>query len=245
MARIRNINEKFGDALDFGSVEEMAQCIADCGYSLPEDGLVDGRDYEHVVDITPVEDRAALLCIYDKQCNPQPVYVYLDEDGHMYADYDHDIGGGVPTDIWYGCTQRYGIPILHAAGANALMERIRPLANRVFAGLSVEWSGSDWIGHMDDDASAADDEIRRICIDDIPSDAYLQWQCCGDYIAAALRRTDTSVEIDGVCTITAETTDEEIAEIAKKIESAADDDVGLYLLDTVECLTAERDSLEG
>jgi hypothetical protein len=43
---IKNINEKFGDPVEFESVEEMAQAIRDCGYDLPADGLVEGRDYE-------------------------------------------------------------------------------------------------------------------------------------------------------------------------------------------------------
>ena len=43
---IVNINEFFGDSAQFSNAAEMAQCILDCGYDLPEDGLKEGRDYE-------------------------------------------------------------------------------------------------------------------------------------------------------------------------------------------------------
>lgn len=49
----RNINENFGDPIEFETLAEMAQAIRDCGYELPEDGLQEGRDYEIIDNITP------------------------------------------------------------------------------------------------------------------------------------------------------------------------------------------------
>jgi hypothetical protein len=49
MDKIRNINEAFGESVEFDSVNEMIQAIYNCGYELPEDGLVEGRDYEQVL----------------------------------------------------------------------------------------------------------------------------------------------------------------------------------------------------
>jgi len=52
---IRNINERFGEAVEFEAVDEMAQAIRELdrlnpgeGYAVPEDGLVEGRDYEEI-----------------------------------------------------------------------------------------------------------------------------------------------------------------------------------------------------
>jgi len=42
----KNINEKFGDEIEFDTVEEMAAAIMACGYELPSDGLKENRDYE-------------------------------------------------------------------------------------------------------------------------------------------------------------------------------------------------------
>ena len=44
---IKNINENFGDPILFDTVEEMVAELEKLGY-MPEDGLVEGRDYETV-----------------------------------------------------------------------------------------------------------------------------------------------------------------------------------------------------
>lgn len=46
--KVQNINSAFGDAVCFDNVDEMAEAIKDCGYELPADGLVEGRDYREV-----------------------------------------------------------------------------------------------------------------------------------------------------------------------------------------------------
>lgn len=46
---IRNINDAYGDAVEFETVEEMKQAIEEMGYTIPEDGLKESRDYE-VID---------------------------------------------------------------------------------------------------------------------------------------------------------------------------------------------------
>jgi hypothetical protein len=43
---IVNINEAFGDSVEFDTVQEMAECIQLSGYDLPFDGLREGRDYQ-------------------------------------------------------------------------------------------------------------------------------------------------------------------------------------------------------
>jgi hypothetical protein len=45
---IVNVNENFGDAVEFNSVKEMEQAIIACGYKIPEDGLKEGSDYQDV-----------------------------------------------------------------------------------------------------------------------------------------------------------------------------------------------------
>lgn len=45
---IRNVNPAYGDAVVMRSPAEMARLIQKCGYSLPDDGLKEGRDYEEL-----------------------------------------------------------------------------------------------------------------------------------------------------------------------------------------------------
>ena len=43
---IININNNYGDCVEFDSVEEMEHAISYSGYTIPEDGLKEGVDYE-------------------------------------------------------------------------------------------------------------------------------------------------------------------------------------------------------
>lgn len=43
---IRNISEKWGDAISFDTVEDMETTIEACGYDVPDEGLQQGIDYE-------------------------------------------------------------------------------------------------------------------------------------------------------------------------------------------------------
>lgn len=52
---IRNINSDFGDTVTFSSVEEMAAAVISRGYELPDDGLVEGRDYSYLADEVVLE----------------------------------------------------------------------------------------------------------------------------------------------------------------------------------------------
>jgi len=44
---VKNINENLGDPVVFDTVEDMAAELENLGY-LPDDGLIEGRDYEVV-----------------------------------------------------------------------------------------------------------------------------------------------------------------------------------------------------
>jgi hypothetical protein len=46
--KIRNINEKYGDPIVFACENEMEEAVKASGYEVPEEGLVEGRDYEYV-----------------------------------------------------------------------------------------------------------------------------------------------------------------------------------------------------
>lgn len=45
---IRNINDRFGEAVEFASVEEMAAELREMGYQSEDGELREGRDYEVV-----------------------------------------------------------------------------------------------------------------------------------------------------------------------------------------------------
>lgn len=103
------------------------------------------------------------------QYQPQPAYVYLDEDGNVHADYCGIIGAGQPMDVWNGRTLRWSVnPEVNGDHLAELLEsdEVRALLERVHAGHSVEWDGSNYVGRLTDDARDASDELERIFEDE-------------------------------------------------------------------------------
>lgn len=122
------------------------------------------------------------------QYQPQPAYVYLDEDGNVHADYCGIIGAGQPMDVWHGRTRRWSVnPEVNGDQLAELLEsdKVRALLERVHAGLSIEWNGSNYVGRLTDDARDASDELERIFEDETRAvDGGGVWRA-GDWIDAA------------------------------------------------------------
>lgn len=207
-------------------------------------------DDDSPVSIAEVGGVAELYRRYDGQTSPQPCYIELDcGAGSMTADYDHEIGGGVPFSVFHGRTLRWRIPCLRAAAANALMDRLRPLAERVVAGYSTEWDGSNNVGRITGDAQDAHDEIYRICedrmkaadedelvsvwnayswltadganpIEEVAEDLGIKADSTDDDLAAAAEKAVSDARADGVDVL--EDIDEAVERIRDKIAEAAE-----------------------
>lgn len=89
--KIRNINENYGDVVEFSSVEEMATTIRACGYDLPEDGLKEDRDYE-VIDTAIIREVLDDARIYEGLDYADARIVGADEFEKL-------------TEYWAGCHQ--------------------------------------------------------------------------------------------------------------------------------------------
>ncbi len=48
--KILNINEKFGDPVEFNSLKEMEDSVRTCGYPIPKTGLQENIDYIDIDD---------------------------------------------------------------------------------------------------------------------------------------------------------------------------------------------------
>lgn len=81
---IRNINPEFGSTdatVTFADVGEMSSAILACGYAIPEDGLVEGRDYE------TVSESIQATVIFD---NGGGTTVQLTNGAHKWSHYYDD-----------------------------------------------------------------------------------------------------------------------------------------------------------
>lgn len=112
---------------------------------------------------------APLYRRFSGRYQPQPAYVTLDKDGNVRANYCGLIGAGQPMDVWLGLTRRWGVnPEVNGDQIADLLEsgRVRALLERVHAGHSVEWDGSNYVGRLTDDARRASDTLWLIFKDE-------------------------------------------------------------------------------
>lgn len=108
--------------------------------------------------------RAPLYHRYDREINPQPAFVLLSEEGEVSADWNGEIGNGIPATVWHGRDLRFPVsPFASGSDLADFLERFdrgRVLLERIHEGHSVEWDGSNYVGHLDDDAQAAREELE-------------------------------------------------------------------------------------
>lgn len=123
------------------------------------------------VRIIECTEPAELYRHYDGQSEPQDVYIELDTQNEtLSATYNAEIGNAIPFTVHHGLDRRYGIPILTAEAVNRIMHEIAPLADRIIAGTTVEWDGSNNVAILNEDAQAAEEEIEKLL--GLPSQEY-------------------------------------------------------------------------
>jgi hypothetical protein len=183
-----------------------------------------------VVKIIEVEDKLALYCHYRGQTNVQPCFIELDlEDGKLSADYDGEIGGAVPFNVWHRRALRWEVPLMTADAVNGLMEAILPLAQRIFDGAEIEWDGSNLVGVYDADADAAIEEIERICA---TAESDLEVWEASEWLGAAEDELGVTADMD----------DDALDDLAEEIWDNALDE-GILLEDTLDYLRRVRNAL--
>lgn len=130
---------------------------------------------------------APLYRRFSGQYQPQPAYVSLDKDGNVRADYCGIIGAGQPMDVWLGLTRRWSVnPEANGDQIADLLESdtVRALLERVRAGFSIEWDGSNYVGRSTDDARDASDALELIFKDETRTVDGGVWRA-GDWIDPA------------------------------------------------------------
>jgi hypothetical protein len=169
---------------------------------------------------------------YQGQHQSQNAHVWFDtRSGKLFAAASAEIGNGVPFDVYHGLTLRWSIPALTESAANALLEDIAPLAQRIYDDSSEEWDGHNHVGRLGDDAAAARDEIEAMCDTKQwdEGDIIEHWDA-SEWYAPINAATELG--------ITARTTDEELLAIAEKEEADAEPRV---IEGVLEYLTKLRD----
>jgi hypothetical protein len=188
----------------------------------------------------PADNPAHLYC-HDAG-KMQPCHLALDlSTGELTADYnpevDADQGPKIPQAVWDSRTLWWTIPCLTSRAANELLDDIRPLAERVLAGSKIVEGWDRLIGELDEDANAAQDELTAI-LDSVAADPFSE-------CVAAIDAADWFVDGIDAIGLTADSSDEDIARIAKdEAVSATVCDSGYgILLGAEEYLRERREEL--
>lgn len=144
-----------------------SNCPKDDGSAYLEDGvcICCGQWFgEKTMEIQEVTE--SLYHKYPQQHQPQDCYVELDCDSEtLTADWNGEIGNGVPFNVWHYRTLRWAIPPLKIDAANALLERLAPLCQEIIDGYDTRWDGNNWVGDYTDEAMMARDQVAEICLD--------------------------------------------------------------------------------
>lgn len=105
---------------------------------------------------------APLFHRYPQQTEPQSAFIEITEEGTVSADWNGEIGNAIPCTVYHGRTLRVAVSP-RAKGADLaryLSGDGLPLLERVHQGHRVEWDGSNNVGHLDEDAAQAFQELE-------------------------------------------------------------------------------------
>lgn len=127
---------------------------------------------DNLAGIAPLHHR------YPGQAGPQPAYIELTEDGKVLADFNAELGNAMPAAVWHRRTLRWPLPPdVRGEALTAFLADPAALAllQRVHAGHSVEWDGSNHVGRLDEDARAASDKFAELIERDLAGDEAAVW----------------------------------------------------------------------
>lgn len=118
------------------------------------------------ITLPPLDDMRALTAPlyhrYPGQHAPQRAFLELREDGTVRVDWNSEIGNAVPFDVHHRRTLRWTLNqyLTGRALSDFLSEeKVQALLERIHAGHSVIWDGSNNMGKLDADAQRAEEDL--------------------------------------------------------------------------------------
>lgn len=188
------------------------------------------------ITIKQLETDDELYCHYQGQTQRQPVHLCLNLEEHtLEAYYDSNIGGGQTMRAFHGRDIEWTIPPLRRSAFAELADDVKEFCETILKHSTVEWNGSNFVGHLDEEAEAAvysvESAIADLSMHLDPNDVWEPWD-------AGIYLDPSSDEELG---LTAESSDEDIERIAKELVDEAEvvleqDDVERVLRHRVENL---------
>ena len=123
---------------------------------------------------------------HQDQTDPQPGRIWLPIGGRIVCGYDAD-PESVTMAVHHGTTRQYDItPYISRTNLDGVLDHLKPLLQRVAAGLTRKWDGSNHIGRMTEDAAEAEEDIRY-WLDHYEPDMDGPWRECAICSAYGIR----------------------------------------------------------
>lgn len=168
------------------------------------------------------------------------------DDAEVYATYLHESETATPMDVFNGLVRQYrpdiplgplGLIDAEAFGRWLASVDVQALLVRIAEGFSIEWDGSNHVGRLTKDAQNAEETLREwlgeMGRSRVPAREGAGYMAAG-YFLESVGPADFG--------ITAETTDEEIREIARREYETARDEHEAIVYGLEEHLKAWRES---
>jgi len=141
--------------------------------------------------------KANLYHIYPGQTDPQPAFVAIDlETGKVGYDWDGEVGGAVPAEVWHGRVLRLHLdPAVDTEALDKLLEseawnsHLRALLEDS----DIVWDGSNRVGQLGPEAKAALEAMQTL-LDELPTVEV--WQA-EDWLRGVIGYRDGLNYIDG------------------------------------------------
>lgn len=157
-------------------------------------------------------------------CRPLGAFLRLDLRTGAWDTVTRGQGDGVLMAEWHGHLQVYRVPAeITQAGINSILAdpEVKTLAQRLCAGYSSEWDGSNHVAALTPEAEKAERDLdQRIERLRASVETGAVWQI-GEWMGQSLRRTDRGWSIDDIGPVTPRTSDARLAAMARKIERLA------------------------
>jgi len=173
---------------------------------------------------------------YPGQSTAQDVFLEVNPgEDTISVKINAETGSAVPAYVWHGIVLRYPLNVIPSVeAANTLLAEVAALAARIIAGHDTKWNGRNYQGFLNADASAASEEMESITTHMDDSDQQPVWDM--DFLAR-----DLAGDLEK---ITADTTDQEIADLAAEIEKNAEDEGAVVDLDLRRKFSGWRQQLQ-
>ena len=109
-------------------------------------------------------DPVPLYCKYANELQPQPAYISLNPESRTIdADYNGEIGNGIPCSVFNGKAYRWKIPAdLPAASVLSFIDEHSALFEAVCDGYAEVYDGNNYVGRLNDEAQRANEFLDRL-----------------------------------------------------------------------------------